>query len=237
MARWINVELAEVSIARLDLLGETDTAELVHFELQSTNDPNMPLRMAEYALAIYKQFRRFAWQFVLYVGEPKLRMSPKLLGPNVLFRYELVDIRQINGNELLHSHALGSNILAILGQVNNPQQTAREVLVRIAQSPPEQRAVALSQFMLISGLRGLENFVKKEAQRMPILTDILDHKVIGPAFNDGRLSIIRRQITHCFGQIPDWVEARLQTLSRDEIEPLADRILDAQRLQDLFEPQ
>ena len=115
-------------MARLDLLGETDTAELVHFELQSTNDPNMPLRMAEYALAIYKQFRRFAWQFVLYVGEPKLRMSPKLLGPNVLFRYELVDIREIDSDEFLCSSHISSNILAILGRVKNLQQTALEVL-------------------------------------------------------------------------------------------------------------
>lgn len=72
---------------------------------------------------------------------------------------------------------------------------------------------------------------------MPVVIDLLDNAIIGPAFNDGRLSIIQRQITHRFGQIPDWVEARLKMLSRAEFDPLADRILDARRLEDLFEPQ
>jgi hypothetical protein len=70
LARWINVELPQVQTARLDLLGETEAGELFHFELQSANDAAMPLRMAEYALGIYRQFRRFPRQFVLYVGKP-----------------------------------------------------------------------------------------------------------------------------------------------------------------------
>ncbi len=41
-----------------------------HFELQSTNNPHMPLRMAEYALGVYRQFGSFPRQLVLYVDEP-----------------------------------------------------------------------------------------------------------------------------------------------------------------------
>jgi hypothetical protein len=52
----------------LDLLAETATRDLLHFELQSKNDPGMPLRMAEFASAIYRQYARFPRQFVLYVG-------------------------------------------------------------------------------------------------------------------------------------------------------------------------
>ena len=77
LTRWINVEVPKTQMARLDLLGETQEGELVHFELQSTNDPHMPLCMAEYALVVYRHFGRFPRQFVLYLGEPTLRMSPE----------------------------------------------------------------------------------------------------------------------------------------------------------------
>ncbi len=75
VARWLNVEMPQVLSSRVDLLGETADGALVHIELQSTNDPDMALRMAEYSLRIYRQFRRFPKQIVLYVGERKLRMG------------------------------------------------------------------------------------------------------------------------------------------------------------------
>jgi len=48
VAHWLNVELPEVRNTRVDLLGETHAGELLHIELQATNDTSMALRMAEY---------------------------------------------------------------------------------------------------------------------------------------------------------------------------------------------
>ena len=73
-AKWLNVELPKVQNRRLDLLGETADRELLHLELQSTNDQEMPLRMAEYCLAVFRQYQRFPRQVLLYVGEAPLTM-------------------------------------------------------------------------------------------------------------------------------------------------------------------
>ncbi len=135
--RWLNVEVPKVQTAHLDLLAETETGELTHFELQSTNDSKMPLRMAEYALMIYRKFGRFPRQFVLYVGEAAMRMSPELASRSFSFRYELVDIRQIDIDVFLQGPASVGNVLAILGRVTSPERTAREVLSRIAQLLPD----------------------------------------------------------------------------------------------------
>jgi predicted transposase YdaD len=120
------------------------------------------------------------------------------------------------------------------------------VLSRIAQLPPDQRPLALQQLMILSGLRGLEEFVRKEAQHMPLEINLLENTVIGPALRqgmeqgmkqgmqEGRLSIIRRMLTHRFGQLPEWVEPRLSALSGERLEELSDRLLDARRLEDLF---
>jgi len=54
--RWHNAELPEVHSRRADMLGETAGGDLVHIELQSTNQSGMALRMLEYTTAIYGQF-------------------------------------------------------------------------------------------------------------------------------------------------------------------------------------
>ena len=171
------------------------------------------------------------------MGEPQLRIAPELSGPNILFRYEVVDIRQIDEEEFLRSSNIDSNVLTILGRVKNLEQTAREVLVRIAQLPPEQQGVPLQQLVILSGLRSLKGFIRKQTQNMPVIIDLLDNDIIGPAFNDGRLSILRHQIKRRFGPIPEWAEERLSKLKRYEFEPLADRVLEAQNIEDLFDLQ
>jgi len=65
IAQWRNVELPEVRNLRVDMVGETADSSLVQLELQSTNDVEMPLRMAEYSLSMYRQFGQFPWQIVL----------------------------------------------------------------------------------------------------------------------------------------------------------------------------
>ena len=60
--KWLDVEMPAMQNTRVDLLGETASGELVHIELQSTNDPRMPLRMAEYYLRVFRLFDAFPRQ-------------------------------------------------------------------------------------------------------------------------------------------------------------------------------
>ena len=69
IGKWLGVELPKVQNRRLDLLGEAIDGSLVHLELQSGNDPSMPLRMAEYCLAVYRLYGKFPRQILLYVGK------------------------------------------------------------------------------------------------------------------------------------------------------------------------
>src|SRR5438876_9594529 len=81
--KWLDVELPKVQNTRVDLLGETADASLVHLELQSGNDSTMALRMAEYCLGVFRLFERFPRQIMLYVGEAPLRMVNELRGSDV----------------------------------------------------------------------------------------------------------------------------------------------------------
>ncbi len=136
ITRWHNAELPQVRNPRVDLLGETADGQLVHIELQSTNDAHMALRMGEYAWAIYRRFRRFAEQIVLYVGEASMRMRNSLEGGSVSVRYRLVDIREFSAEPLLASDRLEDNVIAVLMRAGDEPMAVRRILRRIAESDP-----------------------------------------------------------------------------------------------------
>ena len=130
IAKWLDVELPKVQNLRLDLLGETVDGDLIHLELQSSNDATMPLRMAEYCLGVFRLFGRFPRQVVLYVGEPQMRMESGLRGPDVLFQYRLIDIRTLDGERLLESQEVGDNVIAILARLRDHEGAVRKIVER-----------------------------------------------------------------------------------------------------------
>ena len=240
--QWLNIELPEVRALRLDLLFETLERLLIQIELQTTNDPKMALRMAEYYLAIYRLFGRFPRQIVLYVGDGPLSMQSELRGANHWFRYELVDIRELDGEKLLESTSIGDNMIAILGHLPDHRDAARRILERIAGLAPEERRDAVVQFGILSGLRKLGGFVKKEIKKMPLLEDLMNHDLLGPVLRkglkqgrqEGELAILRRQIESRFGPMPDWAQENLSKRSTAELEELGVRLLDARTLKQLL---
>ena len=70
--------------------------------------------------------------------------------------------------------------------------------------------------------------------QMPILDDILDHKVLGREYKreflEGELKIIRMQIERRFGPLPNWAEQCIRAMTAAELENLADRVFEVQSL-------
>ncbi len=243
VAHWLDTELPQVQVRRADLLGITAMGRLLHVELQSTNHPAMALRMAEYGLRILDEHKQFPKQIVLYVGEAPLSMKPSLvvpdeMEPDLTFRYSLFDIRTLDGAALLESSRIQDNLLAVLTRLPQQMDAVREILARIAKLDEPARREAFEQFLIISGLRKLAPAIREEAQKMPILNDILDHEVIGPAIRQGlqqgRRDILNRQLEKRFGPLPNAVATQLAALSETELDRLALLLLDASSLAELF---
>jgi hypothetical protein len=256
--RWLDVEMPEVRSTRVDLLGEMAGGDLLHIELQSTNDPRMALRMAEYCLRVYRLFDRFPRQILLYVGNSPLRMETELNASKLAFGYEAVDIRDFDGERLLDSGFIGDNVIAILTRVRDRRLAIQRILSRIAALAPGDWEAALGQLLRVSGLRELEETVEREARAMPVFNPIMDNKVLGreikrgielgreqgvqlgvqqgmeQGMQQGELKLLRRLIEARFGPIPTWAQTRLGGLSTDHLEGLAVRILSAKSLDELL---
>jgi predicted transposase YdaD len=262
VARWLPVELPKVENPRMDLLGETAKGKLLHIELQSTNDPAMAIRMAKYMLRVREQYDRFPKQFLLYVGEAKMKMPRSLKSPDLTFRYQQVDIRRLDAERLLASPWVSDNVIAILAKLKDRREAVRRMLRRISQLSGDTRSVAFQQLSILAGLRRLGADVQEEAKQMPILSDIMDHDIIGPAIRQGleqglqqgmeqglrqglqqgmergmergMRKVVRQQIEKRFGTLSTPYEQRFVALSEPELEALGLRVIDAHSLDELF---
>jgi predicted transposase YdaD len=182
VTKWLDVELPKTQNPRADLLGEMVDGGLIHIELQTGNDAAMPLRMAEYCLGIYRLFGRFPLQVLLYLGEAPLRMSGELMGPRLSFQYRVTDVRELDGERLLESPDLGDNLIAILARLRDHRSAVRRIIERLAELGGTERQIAITQLLILAGLRSLEEVVENEVQDMPLHIDILENKVLGREF-------------------------------------------------------
>jgi len=232
--RWLNVEAPLVRNLRVDLLGESPDGELVHIELQSRNEKDFALRMGEYSFGVALRHGRLPRQVALYVGAAPLRMKNEIAGPGWAFRFHLVDIRDLDGELLLASDNPGDNVIAILTRLGGEPDAVRRVMKRIADSPEGGRNDAFAELSLLAGLRSLGDEVTREAGKMHIQEDILDHDYFGPLIRQKMMAMLEKQIEKKFGGIPPPIRKRLDVLKPAQIETTALRLLDAQRIEDLF---
>jgi len=184
--RWLDKELPAIRNTRADLVGETAGGEIVHLEFMSENQKFFELRMARYYVEIYQASGRHPRQALVYVGRKKLRMGGHFKSPTLSFRFRVVDLRELNGGRFLDSEHVGDQILTLLMRLKNPREAIRRTLATITTLDARAREEALSQLMVLCGLRGIETEVEEEIKRVPVLNSLLDHKVLGREFKKGR---------------------------------------------------
>jgi hypothetical protein len=237
--RWLNVDLPRVQNRHADLVGRTSTGRLLHIEFQSSNDPLMPLRMAEYALAIHRKYREFPVQLVLYVGNEKLRMKPELRTPGMYFHYSQVDIRDLDSESLLASQGFADNLLGLLANPGNFVRGLKEILRRIHKMPRANHRDAVEHLLVTCKLRGWDTTLEEELENMPvgIDVDLSTYSFIRKRIEQGRRDLLLKLLQRRFGELPAPVTERVAAMSDKETEKLALKILDARSLQDLFGPR
>jgi hypothetical protein len=259
VARWLNVELAKVQNLRVDMLGETGAGELIQVELQSRNDREMPLRMAEYWVSIYRLHGRFPRQIVIYVGQAELSMPRELRGAGMRFEFELIDIRTLDVEPLLESPEVSDNIIAILGRLRDHKEAVHRIVERIGKLEPAARRDSLERLLILAGLRSLAALVLEEARTMAMHINILENEVLGPPFKkgleqgieqgieqgreegrqegrqEGEVAVLRRQLEKRFGEMPRWARDKLASMPTSSLEELSERVLDGGSLEELLD--
>src|SRR5258708_37630870 len=243
---WINVEIPSAQMRKLDLVAWLADGRLYHLELQSARAAEMAKRMLDYYLLLWKRYGVVPVQQLIYVGKRPLAMSTEILHDNLTFRSPIIDMRVLDSEVFLRSPAIEGTLLAILCRLTDKKVAVRRILARIAQLPASQRFNALSQLLLLSGLRSLEHVLEEETVHMPVIIDPMENRVIKRYFLQGKeegrvegeqegarkeaAGLLTRLLERRFGRLPKAATRKLTTADLITLQDWSLRFLDAATL-------
>lgn len=88
---------------------------ILHIEIQNNNDASMHLRMLRYYTDIQQRFENLEiHQYLIYIGKATLSMSDKIVKTNIKFRYNVIDMHQIDCQEFIKLDTPDALVLSIL---------------------------------------------------------------------------------------------------------------------------
>ncbi len=157
---------------KADLVVELEDSSILHLELQTHPDKNMPLRMLEYRVLLMQKYpNREIRQMVLYVGEGTPRMESSIKQEGLSFTYQLRDIKDLSCKELMESSQLEDKILAVLCNVEEPEHYFNELMEELLKLPEKERADYIRKLLTALHYRPKLKMVLKrllEERKMPL---------------------------------------------------------------------
>ncbi|WPM31576.1 hypothetical protein IAE16_07055 [Hydrogenobacter sp. T-2] len=229
---------------RVDFLARLEDESILHMEFQSFNDTNMPWRMLRYYTAIAEKYKTHnIKQLLVYVGNEKLRMKPSLKIKNLVFRYEILDIRQIDCKILLESQDPVDRIMACLCKVEDERYLIEKLVETLEGMEEEQRKDYIMKLLTLTELRpNLRIRLTEEVKHMPIVVRPEDIKLpkrklrkdilyrLGleegfiKALQDTVLTLIRGKI----GRVPEGVEVKVKGIrDREYLNALIEKLINS----------
>jgi hypothetical protein len=205
----------------------------------------MEWRMLQYYYLLHRLYGQAPLQQVLYVGAAALNMNRRISHARLQFEYDLIDVRTLQGDELLASPSIADNMFAILCRPNE-RESVRTVLERLAGLDENTRQDLFSKLSILARLHRLDRTLREESEVMPIVFNLRENEVFAKYFDEaenigmqrGLRQGLRRQLEKRFGFTPDWAQERLEAADYATLETWSERVLDAASLEEVLgEPE
>ena len=242
ITEFLPTEQPQISNRRVDLLARTEDRSLRQVEFDASNEAGFALRMLEYYIYLVRRYGEHVAQVVLYLGRDPMRLERTYKSPSLDFRFEIVNLRELDAEPLLASPDWADNVLALLAK-GSPEKALDAVIPRIAAMRGDARNWAGGTLLLLSGILDLEATVNSRLQEIGMI-DVMENKVLGPMIEErlkqkfdqgltqGKQQLLREQLTGKFGPLSPWAEKRLIFASPEDLNVWAQRILTAVSLEE-----
>lgn len=222
--------------------------EILHLEFQvkvPTEQP-MPLRMLNYWLRLYWQYRLPVKQVVIWL---KQTSNPEVFQTQFEFQstrhqYEVVRLWEQSPEPLLQDRALLP--LAVLCAAEEPTQLLSQVAGELAKiESREQRQEIAACTQLLAGLRFnkdlLANVFREEIMQESVIYQDILQKGVAQGLEQGleqgkkqeAIAMIMRPLNRRFGTIEPEVMERIRALSTSQLEDLNEALFDFSEVSDL----
>ncbi len=254
-AEIVETEYQRIEDRRADLVAEMEGEEgrfLLHVEIQNGNDPRMAWRMLRYRAEIgHARPEADIRQYLIYIGREPLAMADGIRQQGLDYRYGILDMRRVDCAGLIAQDNPDALVLAILCDFKD--RPAREVVhyilarLRALLSENESRFREYVRMLeILSTNRDLEHVLEEEEKMLSQveLTRLPSYRLgIEQGIEQGiergsrqeALQMLERLLARRFGPLDEAVCARLRQASRETLERWAERLFDAQSIDDVFD--
>lgn len=185
----IETEQQRIEDRRADLVAKVaDSAGkvfIVHLEIQNQNQSLMPDRMLRYLTDIRLSYpNQTVYQYLLYIGKQPLSMANGITTEQLHYRYQLLDMHNIDYRFLMQQNSADALVLAVLCDFkeSEPRAVVHEILQRlvaIQADDPKGLREYLSMLEILASNRDLNLDIKQELEMLEIEIERLPSFLIG----------------------------------------------------------
>ena len=197
--------------------------QIIHIEIQNSNDKKMNLRMLRYLSDIAFEFPDYQiTQYLIYIGKEKLNMIPYYNNVGINYSFTLIDMKKLDCEIFLNSKKPELAVLAILCDFKDKDKN--KVIEKILENikkyskTKNQFNKNLEMLIILSTNRNLEKEIKKGIE---MLRDLDIEKI--PFYKEGieegiELGLVKGKVL-AFYELGVSIEdiAKKLNLSKEEI--------------------
>lgn len=250
-ARWLlGVDLPEIQVLKTELSLEPIRADalmlqtpnqLLHLEFQTTpeSNPPLPLRMLDYWVRLHRQYRCAIVQIVLFLKptDSEAAQIDQFQSETTQHRYRVIRLWEQDPAPLLADPMLLP--LAVLANTNSPPQLLEQVAKEIARVESTDQQQALSSYaQLLAGLKFGKTMIQQAFRSSVMRESVIYQEIYQEGRQEGRqegeAALVLRLLNRRFGAIAPEALAQIQTLTIEELEDLAEAILEFAAPEDLL---
>ena len=171
---------------------------ILQLEFQTTNDPEMVYRMAEYYAIILRKYRLPVRQYVIYLGDPTPTMRTMLYPEEQIRGFELYNIRAFSTDKILDSEIPEEIILAILADYKkaDAQRVIEKIIEKLQKATKSENELrrVIEHLLIIARLRKLEIKVNKKVKSMPITYDKYTDGLYLEGIEDNKRQLVKNAL-------------------------------------------
>ncbi len=236
--------------------GEDEGEVLLHVEIELRYRGSKRPKLLSYQRGLSLKYALPVHTIVLYlhggpVGSQSQVYEERSLGRVVgSIAYYSLGLSRVQASEYLVKPEPLAWAFAVLTRPNRGQSRATlglDCVRRIVETPDLDRH---ARSLLLQCVWTYGRFEGREAEEFDkIMAELEDEEVQAMKMSmkewwtkeardegvrQGEASVLKRLLRRRFNQLPNWIDQRLEQASRQELEGWADRVLDAERLEDVF---
>ena len=206
----------------------------LEFQTRTTSHPPIPFRVLDYFIRLKRQYNLPITQVVIFLQETddEIAFTEEYVDEATIHRYRVIRMWEQDPELFLNNEALLA--LAPLTQTTSPQGLLSQVAQRIATIPNRGARENIAGYTeILAGLRFEKNLIRRLLSEDMMKESVIYQDILQKGNKQGEERVILLLLNRRFKAIDESLIERVRGLSTEQLENLAEALLDFTAVADL----